>query len=171
MGIAILYLKYNDHDQNLENLLGSLLTQLVQCAGKIPETVSTFYPEWDTAVTPPSLDFIRNETLSLVKSFSEVFLVIDALDECSDEVRWGILDHLRCLGSHAHLLITSRTHGAIGDELAAFDRIEVSAQKDDIDLFVEHRMSNNKNLQRLADKSPTILNDIKEGVSRTAQGM
>ena len=58
--------------------------------------------------TPPSLDEVTSALSSTVETLEEVFLVVDALDECSEEVRWGLVERLKSLQPGLRLLITSR---------------------------------------------------------------
>lgn len=171
IGLAILYFRHDSLEQSVEAVMGSLLKQLIICTGKMPESVSRFQPDWDAALVPPPREFLQNEVCAIAASFRHVYIIVDALDECADQTRWDILEHLRGLGPQVHLLITSRNYDTIKEELVDFANIEVAAQKDDIDLFIEHQVGKNKKLERLVAKKPAILDEIKTQVADTAQGM
>jgi hypothetical protein len=100
-----------------------------------------------------------------------VYFVLDGLDECSDEVRWGLVEGLRALVPHIRLLITSRYRDDIREELEDFNRVDIHATRSDIEIFVDHQIQKNRYLLRMVDKSQRIRGDIKEAVVRTAEGM
>ena len=84
-----MYLKYNDPEQSLNNILGSLLKQLIQDQGSLSTAMSKLYESYgDLGMSPSSKD-ISEALLHSLGLYSEVFLIVDALDECSDDTRWG----------------------------------------------------------------------------------
>lgn len=107
----------------------------------------------------------------MVATYTEVFLVIDALDECSDELRWGLMEKLRECQPQVRLMITSRFLESIDEELEDFERLEIKANKADLELFIDHHIQKNKNLGRVVEKSPGMRVDIKEAVVKTAEDM
>lgn len=171
MGIAVVYLKYNDPEQTLNNVLGSLLKQLAQEYESIPETLQELYDGYNDPNTLPSLDEISAAILSLIETYEEVFFVLDALDECSDEIRWGLIEKLREFYPEVHLLITSRFRDTIDEELEDFKRFEIKANRADIELFIDQQIQKNKNLRRIVEKKPALRGDIKEEVVKTADEM
>jgi hypothetical protein len=109
-----------------------------------------------------------------IEAFSEVYFVLDALDECSDEVRWGTVGRLRELSESqpkVRILILSRFLGDIGEELKEFERLEIKAHQDDIELFIDGQIQKSPNLRRAVEKSHSLRGDIKEAVLRTAKDM
>jgi hypothetical protein len=171
VGIAIIYLKYNDPDQTLENILGSLAKQLVEDQGVTLKPLQELYERHHARGTSPSQDDISEILLSLMGMYTDVFFVVDALDECGEEIRWGLVEKLRGFQPKVHLMITSRFLDSIEEELEGFERLEIKANKADIELFIDQQIMKNKNLRRIAEKSPAMRDDIKEGVVRTAEDM
>ena len=170
-GIATIYLKYNDPEQTLNNILADLLKQLVQEQETLPDILRELYQSYSDSNNPPSLDDISAALLSSLDMYSEVFFIIDALDECGDEIRWAMIEKLRELEPKVRLLITSRFQGNIDEELENFKRLEIKANKADIELFIDSQIQKNVNLRRVVEKSPSLRGDIKEGVVRTAKDM
>ncbi|KAH0564805.1 hypothetical protein GP486_001807 [Trichoglossum hirsutum] len=171
VGIAVIYLKYNDPDQTLGNLLGSLARQLVEDQLVTPKPLQELYERHHARGTPPSQDDISGMLLSLMEMYTDVFFIIDALDECSEEIRWGLVEKLRGFQPKVRLMITSRFLDSIEEELEGFERLEIKANKADIELFIDQQILKNKNLRRITEKSPAMRDDIKEGVVRTAEDM
>jgi len=65
----------------------------------------------------------------------------------------------------------SRFLGDISEELKDFKRLEIKAQKEDIELFIDGQIQKNQTLRRVMEKSPSIRGDVKEAVLRTSKDM
>lgn len=98
-------------------------------------------------------------------------VVVDALDECSDQIRWGLVETLRKLEPNVRLMITSRPLESISQELVDFERLEIKANRADIELFVDQQIRSNVNLRRIIQRSPGLRHDIKAAVRRNAEDM
>lgn len=170
-GVAVMYIKYNEPEQTLENLLGSLLRQLIENTDSIPPAVLELYDHHRYRNTSPSVDDLCGSLLLVIDSFAEVFLIIDALDECSEELRWELLERLETIEPHVHLLITSRYLDSIDEELKLFSRIEIKAHRADIELFIDHQIKKNRNLRKIVERSCALRCDIKDTVVKTAEDM
>lgn len=107
----------------------------------------------------------------MVDSHEEVFCIIDALDECNEDVRWELVEKLGNLGPKLRVLITSRYLDSIAEELEVYARFEIRANKADVELFIEHQIRRNRNLRKIVEKSPSLRDDIKRGVFETAENM
>ena len=53
----------------------------------------------------------------MIESYKEVFCIIDALDECNEELRWELVEKLENLGPKLRVLITSRYLDSIAEVL------------------------------------------------------
>ncbi|KAI4123157.1 MAG: hypothetical protein LQ347_006261 [Umbilicaria vellea] len=164
VGIAVMYLRYNDPEQTLENLLASLLKQLAQEQDTVPSLLQGLFEQHRDHNMALSLEDITNVLTSLTETYAEVFFVVDTLDECSDEIRWELLEKLQQCQPKIHLMITSRFLDSIGQELEDFERLEIKADKADLELFIDRRIQKNKNLRRIVEKSPRMRTDIKDAV-------
>ena len=164
MGIAVVYLKYNDPEQTLNTILGSLLQQLAQSQQALPTSLRHLYEGYSDPNNPPTLEDISKATQTIIGAYEEVFFVIDALDECSDEIRWGLMDKLRDFGSTIHLLVTSRFQHSIDEELEDFARLEIKANRTDIELFIDQQIQKNRSLRRVIENKPSLREDMKRGV-------
>ena len=122
-GVAVIYLKYNEPDQTVGNLLASLLKQLAQQRKELPSVLVDLYERYNDQSVSASLDDIFETLLLLIKTYTEVYFIVDALDECSDELRWDLVEKLRACTFKARLMITSRFLENINEELDDFSRL------------------------------------------------
>lgn len=170
-GIAVIYLRYNEPEQTLENILGSILEQLAQDHKSTPQILRDLYESQRERNTPPRLDDIFSALTQIIQGYDELVLVLDALDECTEQLRWDLTERIMSLQPKVRLLITSRYLDAIEDELGGFDRFEIKANRADVELFIDYQIRRNRNLKRLIDRSPSLRQDIKEAVVKTAENM
>jgi hypothetical protein len=94
IGIAYLYCNYRQQQkQKAEDLLSNLLRQFTQERISIPAEVKVLYERHRANGIRPSFDEIAKVLLSIVRLYSRVFIIIDALDECptSNEARNRLL--------------------------------------------------------------------------------
>lgn len=121
-GVALLYLKYNDPEQTSENILGSLSHQLAQ-GQQLPTIVQQIYQSYKDSGKKMTLEDISEVNQVLIDAHEEVFIIIDALDECDEDTRWGLIEKLLSFGPKIRLLITSRFQDSINAELEDFKRL------------------------------------------------
>ena len=100
-----------------------------------------------------------------------MYCVIDALNECSEELRWDLLKKIDQYQPKLQLLITSRFLDSIAEKLSDFERFEIKANKADIEIFIDNQIKKNRNLRKHVAKSSTLRDDIKTSVVRTAEDM
>jgi hypothetical protein len=101
-----------------------------------------------------------------------VFVIVDALDECQmrDNVRFKFSEtllRLHARGTNINLLATSRP---VPDIVEAFDghsRLEIVAQKDDIERYIRNRMPT----LRAVSKCPDLQHELIICIASVADGM
>ena len=169
IGITFIYLRYHEADQTFDNVLSSLLRQLIEDSKNISPDLLSLYERHRDRKTSPTIDEISQALYTTIGSHKEVFCVIDALDECNDDLRSDLVKKMEQLGPKLHVLITSRD--MIAEELDQYQRLEIKAKKADIELFIEHQIRTNKNLRKVINKSPSLSYDIKRGVVDRAENM
>ena len=166
-----MYIKYNEPDQRIDNIFASFLKQLAQECDYIPASLVKLYDHHQDRNTSPTLNEVVETLASTLDGYTKVYCVIDALDECNEELRWDLIEKLDQYLPKLRILITSRFLDSIADELSTYERFEVKANKADIELFIDHQIKRNRNLRKLVGKSPTLRDDIKRGVIKTAEDM
>src|SRR5262249_1399229 len=111
IGVAYVYCNYKRHsEQKPEALMASVLRQLAQEQQSLPDAVKILYEKNRFKGTRPSIDEISQTLHSVSGHFSQLFIVMDALDECG-ESRDRILDEVFNLQVKHNLnfLATSRS--------------------------------------------------------------
>ena len=171
VGVAIHYLRHNDADKSMSNILGSVIRQLAQGLQNIPNPLIELYQRHAEKGTTPSFGEFKDVFLAVVDEFDEFYLVIDGLDECEEQLRWDLIDELMPLKPKLRLLITSRYIETIAEELAELDQFEIKANPGDIELFIDHQLQRNRHLRSMVQRSQKLRQDIKETIIKTAENM
>lgn len=127
------------------------MVQLVQEHTPIPVFLQDMYKKHQSQYTHPSLSDLLTALSKACKLYTRVYIVPDALDECSDETRWELMEKLREIEPQIHLLVTSRHRDSIEEEARNFERLEIKANKADLEQFVDHNIRKNKNLKRVVE--------------------
>jgi len=155
-GIAYWYFTYNDEEkQSVSNFLRSFISQI---CGQKPDTPGELYDCFCShayGTHQPGLTDLLKMLSQVIHGFDNVFLIVDALDECPklDSERSMLLDTLfeitQLLQPSVHLLVTSRREGDIQEGLK--DVIEnanclpsINVQgglvQNDIEVFIQERL-------------------------------
>jgi hypothetical protein len=170
--VAVMYCDYkNGETQSPENLMASLWRQFV-FGHPLSDTVKKLHTKHHEPHTHPSLDEVMEVLLSHIRGYSQskVFVVVDAVDECTADhnSRQTLLTKLRELQPHIHLMITSRPHITLEYDFPDIIRLEITqeANDDDIQSYVSARISGDRHLAGMG-----LQNDIKEAVVGSAAGM
>ena len=123
---------------------------------------------------PLSLGQLMSLLQTEVKTYSRVFIVIDALDEYSDGVQKELIAKIQSLTS-VKLLVTSRPILSIEHNLGADSKLEITAKDSDINAYLETQLSSPHAdmLRRLISKPSSLISkeDIMNRVAMKAQGM
>lgn len=170
-GLAFTYLKYNNPQQSLASVVGSLLRQLLEKHQELPVEINAVYESHQKGLSPPNADELARLLLLVMDSFVETFVIIDALDECDEQLRWDLVQTLQSCQPHAKVMITSRGLEAIAAELVEYSRFEIRAHAQDIELYIDAFVERHRHLRRVVDKSSAIRADIKTAVIRNAEDM
>jgi len=166
-----MYLKYNEPEQTIDNIFATFIKLLAQESDSMPPALVELYEYHQDRNTSSTVDEMLDTLSSIFENYTKVYCVIDALDECSEELRWDLLEKLDHFQPKLHLLITSRFLDSIAEELSSFERFEIKANKADIELFIDNQIRKNRNLRKHVEKSSTLRGDIKTSVVRTAEDM
>lgn len=121
-------------------ILASILKQLAQCLGSLPDALSTLYDKHKEKDTRPSSKEIATALESVASLHSRVFIVIDGLDECA---AWKeILSQLRSLKG-ANTFVTSRAIPEIVNDkrLEGSSVLAIRASDADVRNYLDCKMS------------------------------
>ena len=143
--LAYIYCDYQSkHEQSVCQLLGSLLQQITQKNHDLAEPLVILYENHAENKTLPSADELTSTLKIVISQQADVYIVIDAIDECpqEDKKRSHLLRTL--LDLHVdleplHLLLTSRDTPDITTLVGTAPCLEVKAQTEDVRLYVRSR--------------------------------
>lgn len=172
IGIAYIYLDFRQKDdQNIENLMASLLKQLAR-SQSFPKSVIDLYNRHKDTQTKPSADEILEVLQSVAALYLKVFVVVDALDECQsfNNCRSRLLSCIFRLqaSTAANLFVTSRPIPNIEVHFNTHLRREIFATTEDIHIYLKGHASD---LPRCVLKKPDIQEKIKNEISSAVEGM
>lgn len=173
IGIAYIYCNFRrQEEQKIDNLLASLLKQLAECQHPLPGSVQALYRKHKPKGTRPSLDEISRTLQSVVAMYSNVFFVIDALDEyqVSYNSRTRFLSEIHILQSKcgANIFATSRFIPEISEIFRGNIRLEIRATKADVRTYLNNRPSH---LRAFLRKNLELQEEMKTGIVEAAEGM
>jgi hypothetical protein len=106
--------------------------------------------------------------------FSKVFIVIDALDECTESggTRTSLIDAIESLHSKgAHIMVTSRWLPQIERKFKKWSQIEISATGQDIQQYLEAHIEDEGELVDVIQENPQIRNHAITTIVQKSQGM
>jgi hypothetical protein len=175
-GLAFIYCDYKQSAlQSPEHFIGSIIRQLALQASTIPQSVCSLYEKYRAKGTPASLIEYLELLRSLTKGFDEIYLVIDALDECIDrngESIWsGLLTKVTTSIPNIRLLCTSRHISDMGGILRDSTRIEIRADDADIRTYILAQVKSRDRLLGFCSKDAALESEILEAVASKAVGM
>ena len=171
--LAYIYCSYQDPEHVSRNLIASILRQLVGSRAAVPERINNLYKGHSRVGTRPSLDELLIELQAISREFSDVFIVVDALDECTANSgdRLSFLEAHQSFGDNVHLLITSRNTINVCDILSTAVCMEIDARDEDIVTYIQGRMISERRLQRNVSTDEALQAAIVSTVVRNTKGM
>ena len=156
-------------NRGAEGIIASLAKQLADKKSKLPEDLASFYEEHqDDKSFTPTLEQLLALLKTLIASFTRAIIVIDALDECTNERdRRRVISSLQGLWA-TKVLVTSREPGC-HDISTAFSnagavRLEIKAMKSDLEMYVR------RELEEHQGKLQFITPDLRERIVSTVAG-
>jgi hypothetical protein len=173
VGIAYLYCNFRrQYEQKPEDLITSLLKQLLQKLSSIPDSVKIIYDQHKDKQTRPSLDEILKTLESVIATFSRVYIIVDALDECqlSGGCRLRFLSSILSLQARtgARLFATSRPTPDIEKTFKNCLSLEILASDEDIQTYLNGHMSQ---LPKFVLSKPKLQEEIATEIVKAVKGM
>lgn len=173
VGIGYVYCIYNAVDQTATNLMASLFQQLVRQQSGLSEDVTSLYSQHSRDGTRPSLLEYTKLLQAHIQRFSRVFIVVDALDECSenDDVRHLFLDQLRYLSPNISLLVTSRHIPSLDRALEDATTLEIRANDEDLRTYLQARIEDQALMSSHCKEDPSLKDAVISNIIDKANGM
>ncbi len=107
----------------------------------------------------------------VLKPFSTVYLVLDALDECLEEVRSPLILQLKAFSPSVRLLVTTRFIDGILSEFRNDTTLEIRANSEDLKRYIGSRIEGNSRLARQLQGKAALAQEICDGIIAKADGM
>lgn len=176
--VAYFYFDFNDaKNRTIPNFLSSVLAQLCQCTRSLPASLKSLHKactEEGHHHRPSSAELLH-AILDVSRQWHNVYLVVDALDECRLDQREDLLQILQDIYSadaDIRLAITSRPEGDIKEALEDCVDTSICLQADnigaDISLYVQDVIRKDLKMRRWPSSDKQI---VEHTLIERAQGM
>lgn len=172
-GVAQIFCNYKTQsEQNTTSLLSAILKQLVQAKPSVAKAANILYERHSNHGTRPSLDEIFAALKTTVMSFSTVYVIIDALDECTDRngTRSQFLGKLRDLQQEldVRLMVTSRDSADIVNQFKSSLTLEIRASPVDVKRYVRGQIHR---LTRCVQRDEELQEEVEDKIVEAVDGM
>jgi hypothetical protein len=179
--VAYYYFSFNDSEKQIAvNFISSVVAQLCMQVVDLPEELKGLYSrcnDGERKAAMPNLKAIL-KPFTMMKKLQNIFMVIDALDECPrdgdrEEVLGLIAEMKTWSPSNLHLLVTSRQETDIDEKLvtlltAPAISIQGPQVASDIELYVNDQIATVTKWKQL---KVGLKLEIKETLVKGANGM
>jgi hypothetical protein len=170
--------------QTLDNVIRSLISQLYHKREDTQKLLDSLFSSCDNGRRQPTSESLCKVFLQMMNQAEEIYIMLDALDEChtrkgphSEGLLAWIQSLLHLEQRNVHLLVTSRPEHDIElalRKLAQSDEDIVPIQsnliKDDIRSYVHTRVNTGDGLKRWRSR-PDVLDEVQRVLMENAQGM
>ncbi|KAL8717410.1 MAG: hypothetical protein Q9225_005341 [Loekoesia sp. 1 TL-2023] len=169
---AAIYCNFKEMEvQSPENLIASLCVQILEDYAPAPQALVKIYESHKGKHSRPRLDDVLNIFKAITDPLQDVYIVVDALDECSLGVGIDLIRILKALTFKIRLLITTRPIDGIIRELNTQLLVEVLANQDDLDKYALSRIASSTRLGALLSKDTALEKSMRKKVIVKANRM
>ena len=183
--VVFFFFDFNDmRKQSLDNAIRSLVIQMHKCNEETEEVAQSLYWAHGNGQDPPSSESLHNSFIDMIRAKGEVYLVLDALDECPRQApirqREKVLQWVQELCQAAidqlHILVTSRLEPDIRNALrrcisqSVWISLDSATVSEDINLYIQNRIQSDDGLAQWRDRM-AIRKEIESTLSQRANGM
>ena len=167
--IAYLYCTYGKrNEQTAYNLLRTILRQLSEQSTPIPKSVDLLYAFHSSRHSRPTYDEISATLLTVCRGLNKSFLVVDALDECSDETSQDLLKEIQMLQARTKLSFMVTSRKSLQQEFKNSLILEIRAQGTDIERYLDSRLGK---LSSCVTNDDKLRQDVKAQIIQSSDGM
>ena len=157
-------------------MLRSMISQICTAStvGRFPTAVDDLFRQCNSGLQPPSLQSLENTFSALLASSPRTYLIIDALDECSERDKLTeLIRHLRESSGDASFLVTSRREQDLLDGLEGSIDVQIDlSHTDGLEMDIElHVRKSLETDQKLKKWKPLLKDKILAALVQGAQGM
>jgi hypothetical protein len=160
--------------QTVASLIRSLIRQFSATRGGVPTVLTKLYRSCHDGGSQPSVESLQTTLLRILETFDDVYIVLDALDECAerkDVLKW-VKQTTLWRKSKLHFLATSRLEEDIAMHLRLLDPNHIVIKQDlvsrDIERYIDSILDGENSFRQWGDE---IKANIKNTVLKSAGGM
>ena len=159
--LAIIYFYFDFSDtkkQRYENLICSMIAQLSMQSTNTPEALNTIYSRCQEGQQQPTVADLVLALQHMLKDFHQIFIILDALDECTERERLLrlIKEIVDWKLEKLHILTTSRREKDIEEALKPLITGQICIQSAlvdaDIQIHIHERLQNDTKLRMWPEK-------------------
>lgn len=173
--IAYFYFDFNDSDkQRTEMLIRSLIVQFAAQCSHLPESLKSAHSRSQGGHKQPTIGDMTIILRQILKSFNTSYILLDALDECTD--RQDLFEFIESLMgwniNNLHVLTTSRKENDIAMSLEPLVTCQLCIQSALVDADIRvHIVEKLSNDSRLRKWPVDVQKEIENALMRGAKGM
>jgi hypothetical protein len=170
-GVAVLYCSYMQQKQVREQLLAGLLRQLVHQQHYVSENVQALHTLCEKARRSPTFEELSSLLQHTAGTYSRLFIVIDALDECPTAERLALMSEIQRLQEFLpgiRFMATFRPHLILDNNFAHAEQLEIRADDSDLRHYVNCNISM---LSPRVEETPWLKEAVVERITLAADGM
>jgi len=177
VAVACIFCNYQERStQSLEELVASVLKQIIQDQPSASESIKAFCEKFRDQQKHPRLTNLIDAFRSEIRTFSKVFIVLDALDECQEDYQGRLIAELESISSTVYLMVTSRPLDLIKQRFQGACHLDINAMDGDVRKYIESRIrrGQTKNeilLAQLVQENRGLQYSIVEKIVTNARGM
>ncbi|KEF53021.1 uncharacterized protein A1O9_10929 [Exophiala aquamarina CBS 119918] len=168
IGVTCIYLQYKEK-HSITTLISNLIKQLLQQCRFLPEPIRSVFVGHQDHGTRPGRKECFEVLNRLLNEFSKVFLVIDGLDEASEDITTNfikpVLDMLAL-----HVVVFSRYLPYIERLFLESPRLDIWANSEDLERYFEGRVQENADFATLINEA-NLHQGILTAIIRKSHGM
>ncbi len=174
--VVYIYNDYKEHEaHSAVNLIGSLLQQVLRRKRVVSDEMIMLHRKHIDKGTRATISELSRILKTEIQNFSDIFIIIDAMDECdhANGVRDLLLAELSSLQEHSstRLMVTSRFFAGLETEFCDAACLEIRASDNDIKMYLEDRICKVKRLVRYIKPDRELHEAIITAIVNSAEGM
>lgn len=181
--VAVVYFYFDFTDsqkQDPDNMIRSLSSQLLEYNLRSFDMLKAAFVSCDNGNRQPNIEELVEVLKGIINSLQETFIILDALDECSERKRQGlhniIAQILESDAERVHILLTSRKLADIEDALDPLtDHLKIIDMEStlidpDISAYIDEVLQSDTGFRRWRN-SPQVRDEIRTVLTQKADGM
>ena len=136
--VACIFCNYQERStQKLEELVASILKQIIQDQSSALESIKTFCKEFRDKLRRPRLTNLIDALQSEIRRYSKVFFVIDALDKCPEDYQGQLITELKSISNTVNLIVTLRPLHLIKQKFQGACDLDINAMDGDVQKYID----------------------------------